>query len=165
MQQSAPQEQSCGAFLCCEKCESKGMVLFDSRPHPFPSPAGEGAANRGGRRGRTRRDRDVKMTAAVGVCERFYRLPAVTFSLFRHPPRGGSADATFPRWGKEMAAADSPEVTACPWRRCRDVGTPPPTMKRCGFAGTLSYRKLLLRDAWDDVPCEISVKKLSLQHI
>ncbi len=40
-------------------------------------------------RGRTRRDRDVKMTAAVGVYERFYRLLAVTFSLFRHPPDGG----------------------------------------------------------------------------
>ena len=38
------------------------------------------------------------------VCERLYRLLAVTFSLFRHPPRGGSADATFPRWGKEGAA-------------------------------------------------------------
>ena len=41
------------------------------------------------------------MNASVGVCERFYRQQAVTFSLFRHPPRGGSADATFPRWGKE----------------------------------------------------------------
>ena len=41
------------------------------------------------------------MAAAVGVYERFYRLQAVRFSLFRHPPRGGSADATFPRWGKE----------------------------------------------------------------
>ena len=48
------------------------------------------------------------MTADGGICERFYRLLAVTFSLFRHPPRGGLADATFPRWGKEMAAADSP---------------------------------------------------------
>ncbi|MBQ2633022.1 MAG: hypothetical protein IJF88_00360 [Oscillospiraceae bacterium] len=45
-----------------------------------------------------------------GVCNEFYRLQAVTFSLFRHPPRGGSADATFPRWGKEMAAADSPDM-------------------------------------------------------
>ena len=36
--------------------------------------------------------------------QRFHSLLAVTFSLFRHPPRGGSADATFPRWGKEGAA-------------------------------------------------------------
>ncbi|MBR6096517.1 MAG: hypothetical protein IKP82_06210, partial [Oscillospiraceae bacterium] len=41
----------------------------------------------------------MEMTATVGVCERFYRQQAVRFSLFRHPPRGGSADATFPRWG------------------------------------------------------------------
>ena len=34
-------------------------------------PAGEGAAHKGGRRARTRRDRDVEMTAAGGICERF----------------------------------------------------------------------------------------------
>ena len=72
----------------------------------------EGAAHKGGRRGRTWRNRDVEMTAAGGVCERFCRLLAVTFSLFRHPPRGGSADATFPRWGKEMGTANSPDVAA-----------------------------------------------------
>ncbi|MBR3861614.1 MAG: hypothetical protein IKM84_07015, partial [Oscillospiraceae bacterium] len=33
---------------------------------------------------------------------------ADAFSLFRHPPRGGAADATFPRWGTEIAAANSP---------------------------------------------------------
>ena len=73
------------------------------------------------------------MTAAVGVCERFYRQQAVRFSLFRHPPRGGSADATFPRWGKERAAADSPDVAVCFWCCCRGVGTPPPTLRCCGF--------------------------------
>ena len=73
------------------------------------------------------------MTATVGVCERFYRLLAVRFSLFRHPPRGGSADATFPRWGKERAAADSPDVAVCFWCCCRGVGTPPPTLRCCGF--------------------------------
>ena len=37
-----------------------------------------------------------------------YRLQTVAFSLFRHPPRGGSADATFPRWGKERGSAQRP---------------------------------------------------------
>ena len=46
----------------------------------------------------------MEMTAAVGICERLYRQQAVTFSLFRHPPRGRSANATFPRWGKEGVA-------------------------------------------------------------
>ena len=39
------------------------------RPPPFPPPAGEGVAHKGDRRGRTWRDRDVKMTATVAVCE------------------------------------------------------------------------------------------------
>ena len=73
------------------------------------------------------------MTATVGICERLYRLLAVRFSLFRHPPRGGSADATFPRWGKERAAADSPDVAAWFWCCCRNAGTPPPTLRCCGF--------------------------------
>ena len=81
--------------------DSSGFCGRPRRPHPFPPPAGEGVAHKGDRRGRTWRDRDVEMTATVGVCERFYRLQAVRFSLFRHPSRGGSADATFPRWGKE----------------------------------------------------------------
>ena len=104
------------------------------RPHPVPPPAGEGAAHKGGRRGRTRRERNVEMTAAAGVRERIGSLLAVRFSLFRHPPRGGSADATFPRRGKELAVANSPNVAACLWCCCRGVGTPPPTMKCCGFA-------------------------------
>ena len=111
--------------------------------HSLPQ-RGEGAAHKGDRSGRTRRNRDVKMTATVGVCERFYRLQAVRFSLFRHPPRGGSADATFPRWGKERAAADSPDVGACLWRCCWGVGTSPPTIKCCGFARRLSHGKNLL---------------------
>ena len=89
-----PTRERCG-------CVGPFRSVRPRRPHPFPPPAGEGAAHKGGRRGRTRRDRNVEMTAAVGVCERFYCSLAVTFSLFRHPPRGGSADATFPRWGKE----------------------------------------------------------------
>ena len=68
----------------------------------FLPPAGEGVAHKGDRRGRARRERNVEMTASRGEKQRFYRLQAVRFSLFRHPPRGGSADATFPRWGKEM---------------------------------------------------------------
>ena len=110
------------------------------------------------------------MTETGGICERFYRLQAVTFSLFRHPPRGGSADATFPRWGKERTAADSPDVGTCLWRCCAErrgrrslpgmrdspnvgaclwrccwgVGTPPPTIKCCGFARRLSHGKNLL---------------------
>ena len=45
-------------------------------PLPFPPPAGEGAAHKGGRRGRTWRDLAVEMTAAVGVGQRF--LPSAS---------------------------------------------------------------------------------------
>ena len=46
--------------------DSSGFCGRPRRPHPFPPPAGEGAAHKGGRRGRTRRDRTVEMTAAGG---------------------------------------------------------------------------------------------------
>ena len=55
--------------------------------------------------------------------QRFSRLLAVTFSLFRHSPCGGSANATFPRRGKERTAADSPDVAA--WLSCRCGGGRP----------------------------------------
>ena len=70
--------------------------------------------------------------------QRFSRLLAVTFSLFRHSPRGGSANATFPRWGKERTAANSPNVAA--WLSCRCGGaatgwtpspTSPPKAQKC----------------------------------
>ena len=125
-------------------CRARRTFPFVQSALSHSPPAGEGVAHKGDRRGRTRRNRDVKMTETGGICERFYRLQAVTFSLFRHPPRGGSADATFPRWGKEKAAADSPDVGACLWRCCWGVGTPPPTIKCCGFARRLSHGKNLL---------------------
>ena len=62
--------------------------------------------------------------------QRFSRLLAVTFSLFRHSPCGGSANATFHCWGKERTAANSPNVAA--WLSCCCGGattgwTPSPT--------------------------------------
>jgi len=62
-------------------------------------------------------------------------LQAVRFSLFRHPPRGGSADATFPRWGKEgrllirRGFVDNGDVAA----RRAGVGAPY-RERRCEFA-------------------------------
>ena len=98
---SLPQLRWSGHGLDAEPYKTK-------RPLPFPPPAGEGVAHKGDRRGRTWRDRDVEMNATVGMCERLYRLLAVRFSLFRHPPRGGTADATFPRWGKEGETRSGP---------------------------------------------------------
>ncbi len=44
--------------------------------------------------------------------EKSLRFPSAgldpTFSLIRHPPRGRSADATLPRWGKDNGASLSP---------------------------------------------------------
>ncbi len=111
-------------------CEFAGCGGHPKRPHPFPPPAGEGAAHKGGRRGRTWRDRNVEMTATGGVCNEFYRLQAVTFSIFRHPPRGGSADATFPRRGKEMTAADSPDVALVFGAAARRAGVGAPYNRR-----------------------------------
>ena len=83
-------------------------TLQDKAPSPGPSPSG------GGRRPQGRQERENVTGLQCGnernwrVCERLYRLLAVTFSLFRHPPRGGSADATFPRWGKEGETRSGP---------------------------------------------------------
>ena len=76
-------------------------TLQNKASSPIPSPSGGGCRPQG------RPERENMTGPQCGnernwrVCERLYRLLAVTFSLFRHPPRGGSADATFPRWGKE----------------------------------------------------------------
>jgi len=77
------------------------------------------------------------MTAAVGRCNVFCRLLAVTFSLFRHPPRGGSADATFPRWGKERTNPQRP----CRGRRPDAPAATPRIYKTSGeFANVLRIR-------------------------
>ena len=66
---------TCLTVCCAERaspfpamrcCAFAGRGGHPKRPHPFPPPAGEGAAHKGGRRGRTRRDRNVEMTAAGG---------------------------------------------------------------------------------------------------
>ena len=83
-------------------------TLQNKAPSPGPSPSGGGCRPQG------RPERENVTGLQCGnernwrVCERLYRLLAVTFSLFRHPPRGGSADATFPRWGKEGGTRSGP---------------------------------------------------------
>ena len=52
-----------------------------------------------------------------GSMQRFCRQQAVTFSLFRHPPRGGSAAATFPRWGKERTNPLVLPIPSFAWRQ------------------------------------------------
>ncbi len=79
---------------------------------PIPFPSGGGCRPQGRPKRENVAGPRCGNDSSRGICERFYRLQAVRFSLFRHPPRGGSADATFPRWGKEMAATDSPDVAA-----------------------------------------------------
>ena len=55
-----------GGIVATPAGDVEDAVPYKShRPHPFPPPAGEGAAHKGGRRGRTRRDRNVEMTAVV----------------------------------------------------------------------------------------------------
>ena len=130
----SPERVPCRGCCCPERRGRRSLprvcefAVGSKRPPPFPPPAGEGVAHKGDRRGRTWRDRDVEMTATVELCERLYSQQAATFSLFRHPPRGGSADATFPRWGKEIAAANSPEVILNLCRMLRGMSrTPSPT--------------------------------------
>ena len=107
------------------------LRVFCKRPHPFPPPAGEGVAHKGDRRGRTWRDRDVEMTAAGGICEAFYCLPAVTFSLFRHSPGG---ECHLPplgegRGGCECAGHGGFPLALLPARRGRRA-----LQSECGFA-------------------------------
>ena len=59
-------------------CEFAGCGGHPKRPHPFPPRVGagvldgpEGAAHKGGRRGRTWRDRNVEMTATGGYATNF----------------------------------------------------------------------------------------------
>ena len=72
-------------------------------PSPIPSPGGGGCRPQGRQERENAAGPRRGNDRGGGEKQRFCRLLAVAFSLFRHPPRGGSADATFPRWGKEMA--------------------------------------------------------------
>ena len=127
------------ACFCCLLClKSPVMVSLT------PMPSGGGCRPQGRPERENVTGPRCKMTATVGVCERFYRLQAVTFSLFRHPPRGGSADATFPRWGKERTAANSPDVAASLWCCCGTSGTTFPTIKCCKFSGGGGLSSVLL---------------------
>ena len=76
--------------------------LQNKVPSPIPSPSGGGCRPQGRRERENVAGPRCGNDRSRGIFERFYRLQAVRFSLFRHPPRGGSAAATFPRWGKEM---------------------------------------------------------------
>ena len=152
-------------------CEFAGCGGHPKRPHPFPPPAGEGAAHKGGR-GRTWRDRNVEMTATGGyatnftVCKRS-RSPSSVIRLAgdrRMPP----SPAGGRKWRLRIrrtwrlssvllpGAPGSARPTidgcgfagggACLWRCCRGVGTPPPTIKCCGFAGDGGLSSVLLRN-------------------
>ena len=93
-------------------CKFAWPFHSSTAPSPIPSPSGGGCRPQGRQERENAAGPQCGNDRNRGVCKRFYRLQAVTFSLFRHPPRGGSADATFPRWGKEGALADSPDAAA-----------------------------------------------------
>ena len=91
-----------------------GLMSYKA-PSPVPSPCrGRRPRRPGGCRPQVRQEREnvtgvrCGKDRSGGYANGIYRLLAVRFSLFRHPPRGGSADATFPRWGKEGANQQRP---------------------------------------------------------
>ena len=81
-----------------------------------------------------------------------YRLQAVRFSLFRHPPRGGSADATFPRWGKEGGLRIHPGICWKPGAAARRVGDAAPYKVNADSPDGLLRYCTAARNAEDGVP-------------
>ncbi len=84
-----------------ERCGFPGLFRSSKAHSPIPSPSGGGCRPQGRQERENVTGPRCENDRNRGGMQRFNRLQAVRFSLFRHPPRGGSADATFPRWGKE----------------------------------------------------------------
>ena len=130
--------------------------MSSTAPFPIPSPSGGGCRPQGRQeRENVAGPRRGNDRSRGGYAHITYRLQAVRFSLFRHPPRGGSADATFPRWGKEGGLRIHPGICWKPGAAARRVGDAAPYKVNADSPDGLLRYCTAARNAEDGVPYRV----------